>query len=124
MGEKQIGARQFQICARLIEGVLERTFVDGEQKIALLHDLPILELYLVQVPGYARTHLDRIDRDEPADIFVLVDDGALDGLGDRHLGRWRGGLFLGFTAAQKQRRQAEADEGSEDLWEWGHAVGR
>jgi hypothetical protein len=92
--------------ARLIKGVLKRAFVDGEQEIALLDYLAVLELHLVKIAGDARAHLDRIDRDESADIFVLVDDGAFEGLGDSNCRRWRRLLFLGLAAAQKQRREA------------------
>jgi hypothetical protein len=121
LGENHIGFRQLEIRPRLIEGVLERTFVDGEQEIPLLHDLAVLELHLVEVARHARTHLDRIDRDEPPDIFVLVDDGALDGLGDRYRRRWRGGLFLGFAAAHKGQRQANQDDRSDGAG-GGHTV--
>ena len=122
LGEHHIGLRQLQIRARLIKGVLERAFVDGEQEIALLHDLAVLEMHLVEVAGHARAHLDRIDRDEPADIFVLVDDGALDGLGDRHRRRWRRGLFLGLAAAHKERHQADQSDDSGGAKDGGHAV--
>ena len=107
LGEEHIGFSQFQICARLVKRILERALVDGEQQIALLDDLAVLEMHLVEVAGDARAHLDRIDRDEAPDILVLVDDGALDGLGDRHLRRWRRGLFLGLAAAEKQRHHAD-----------------
>ncbi len=63
--------------ARLVERVLERPPVDGEQEVALLHDLAVVEMHLVEIPRYPRTHLDRIDRDKAADILVLVDDAAL-----------------------------------------------
>ena len=69
-GEGQIGLRLRQIGARLIERVLERPLVDGEQQVALLDDLAILEMHAVEIAGDARAHLDRIDGDEAADIFV------------------------------------------------------
>ena len=44
-GKGEIGLRLHQIGARLIERVLERPLVDGEQQIALLDDLPVLEMH-------------------------------------------------------------------------------
>ena len=73
LGEGEVGSRLRQIGARLVERVLERPLVDGEQQVALLDHLPVLEMHLVEIAGDARAHLDRIDRDEAADIFVLVD---------------------------------------------------
>ena len=123
LGEHHIGLRQLEIRPRLIEGVLERTFVDGEKEIPLLHDLAVLELHLVEVARHARAHLNRIDRDEPADIFVPVDDGARDGLGHRYRRRWRRGLFLGLAAAHKEQRQADQSDRSEGAG-GGHTVAR
>ena len=69
-GEGQIGLRLRQIGARLIERVLERPLVDGEQQVALLDHLPVLEMHAVEIAGHARAHFDRIHRDKAADIFV------------------------------------------------------
>src|SRR6516164_7636932 len=62
-------------------------------------DLAVAEVDLIEVARYARAYLDDVHGDEAADIFVLVHDGALRGLGDRHL-RWRQRrLLLAFAAA-------------------------
>ena len=44
LGEGEIGARLRQIGARLLERVLERPLVDGEQQVALLDHLPVGEV--------------------------------------------------------------------------------
>ena len=74
LGEREIGLGLREIGARLIERVLERPLVDGEQQIALLDDLAVRKWTLASSPRHAGAHLDRIDRDEAADIFVLIDD--------------------------------------------------
>ena len=76
-GEGEIGARLREIGAHLVERDLERPVVDGEQEIALLHHLPVGEMNFREIAGDARAHLDGIDGDEAADIFVLVDHRAL-----------------------------------------------
>ena len=83
-GEGEIGLGLREIGARLVERVLERPLVDGEQQIALLDHLAVAEMHLVEIAGDARANLDRVHRDEAADIFVLIDDAALDRLRDRH----------------------------------------
>src|SRR6185312_17343351 len=75
--ECDVGFRLFQIRARLIDRVLERPLVDGEQEIALPDDLPILEIDAGEIARHARADFDGIDRDEAADIFVVIDDRAL-----------------------------------------------
>ena len=57
--EYHIGSSRLQIRARLVERVLERPLVDGEQQVALLHDLAVLEMHLVEIAGHPRAHLDR-----------------------------------------------------------------
>jgi hypothetical protein len=55
---------------------------------------------LRKVSGDSGAHLDRIDRYEPANIFVLIGDGVLDR--PRHSNGWRRrrrGLLLALTAA-------------------------
>src|SRR5262249_28491441 len=123
LGENDVRFRSLEIGAGLVEGVLERPLVDGEQQVALLHDLAVAEVDLIEVARYARAHLDDVHQDEAADIFVLIHDGALRGLGHRHL-RWRRRrLLLAFAAACKQARQGNRN-GSQD---WGrcrrHEVG-
>ena len=95
LGEGEIGFGLRQIGARLIERVLERPLVDGEQQIALLDDLPVLEMHAVEIAGDARAHLHRIDCGKAADIFVVIGDGSFDRLGDGDRRRRRcAGLLL------------------------------
>ena len=75
--------------------------------------LPVLEMHLLQVAGHAGPHLDDIDGDEAADIFVLVDDGALGRLGDRHGRRRRRGL-LGAASPQPARPERDDSSNAED----------
>ncbi len=106
-GEGEISLRLRQIGARLIQRVLERPAVDGEQQVALLDDLAVLEMDLVEVAGHARADFDRLHRDEAPDILVLIDDGALDGLRHRDGRRRRRGLLLWGLAASRQREHQE-----------------
>src|SRR5262249_26508268 len=77
----------------------------------------------IEGPRCAPAHLGDVHRDEASDIFVLVHDGALRGLGHRPLRRRRRRLLLAFAAACKQARQGNRN-GSQD---WGrcrrHEVG-
>ncbi len=121
-GESDVRLRGLEVGAGLVERVLERPLVDGEQEVALLHDLAVGEVDLVEIARYARAHLDHVDRDEAADIFVLIDDGALDRLGDRHLGRRRCCLLLALAATGKEGRKGD-QRGSQDSGGCRHEVG-
>ena len=68
---------------------------------------------LVEIARDAGAHLDRIHRDEAADIFVLIGDAALDRLGHRH-GRRGGGpppRRLALPAAGQDRREQDKGGG-------------
>jgi hypothetical protein len=69
----------------LSESNLERPAIDREQKVARLHHLAVLKMDGLQIAGNARPHLDRLDGDEAADIFVLVRNHLAGRLGDRDL---------------------------------------
>ena len=71
-GEGQVGLGLGEIGAGLRQRVLERPLVDGEQEIALLDHLAVTEMHLVEIAGDAGADLDRVDGDEPPDIFVEV----------------------------------------------------
>ena len=58
---------------------------------------------LFQIAGDTRANLDGIHRDEAADIFVQIDDAALDRLRHRHGGWRRSSLLLLALTARKQR---------------------
>ncbi len=74
LGVGQVGFRLRQAGAGLIERVLERPAVDGEEQLAFLDHLAVLEVDAVEIARNAGPHLDGIDGHEPADILVLVDD--------------------------------------------------
>ena len=104
LGESEIGARLSEIGAHLFERDLERPVVDDEQEVARCCHLAIGEMDFRQVSGHARAHLDRIDGDEAADIFVPVDDRALHRI--RHRYGWRRrrrALLLALTAPGQRR---------------------
>ena len=74
---------------------------------------------LVEIAGDAGAHLDRVDRDEAADIFVLVGDAALDRLGDRHGRRRRRAAALRLAlAAGRQHRRKQDKGGGEPRVRW------
>ena len=52
LGKRLVGLGLREVGARLIEGVLERALVDAEQQVALLDDLTIAEVDLLQIAGY------------------------------------------------------------------------
>ena len=118
LGEGEIGARLREIGAHLVERDLKRPVVDDEQEIALLHHLPVGEMDLGQVSGHARAHLDRVDGDEAADIFVLIDDRALHRLRHRHRRRRRAaGLLLApLTAPGEGQQRRDDQDGSRPAW--------
>ena len=66
-----------EIASRLVERGLERALVDGEQQVALLDHLAVGEMDGVEISRHPGTNLDGVDRDEPPDILVLIDDAAL-----------------------------------------------
>ena len=120
LGEDDIGLGLRQHGARLVERVLERPLVDGEQQVALVHQLAVLEMHAVEIAGDARAHLHGVHGDEAADIFVIVGDRLLHRLGHGHgRRRRRGGLLLLLLLAacrnqQGQRqRQGEAPRGAQ-----------
>ena len=109
-GEGEIGARLRQIGPHLLEHDLERPAVDGEQQIALLHHLAVDEMDRGEIAGQPRADLDRFHRGEAADIFVLVDHGALHRVGHGH-GRRRGGALLLLALAAAGERSGGHEDG-------------
>ena len=106
LGEGEIGLGLRQRSSGLRDGVLERPLVDGEQQIALLDHLAVAEMDLVEIARDAGANLDRIHRDEAADIFVLIGDAALDRLGHRHGRRGGGPPAGGWLCPQPARSGA------------------
>ena len=122
-GEGKIGARLRQVGVRLLERDLERPAVDGEQQVALLHQLAVLEMDFLQITRDPRPHLDRIDGDKAADIFVLIDNGLLHRPRHRHRGRRRRRFGLGFAALAGSNRQPERHQ-QENSRHAGGEIGR
>ena len=58
----------------LIEGCLVGALVDGEERVARLHDAAVRELDLVEVARDPRPDVDLVDRLEAADEVVRFDD--------------------------------------------------
>jgi hypothetical protein len=117
-GVRKIGLRLHKVCARLVERILERPLVYREQQIALLDDLPVLEMNLVEVTGNPRANLNRIDCGEAADIFVIVHDRALDRLcnGDRWRRRRTRMLLLLAAACDQSRNRQQHREFSRAIY--------
>jgi hypothetical protein len=94
--KREVGTGLRQIGPSLIKHDFERPAIDGEQEVAFLHHLAVSEMHALQVPRDAGANFDGIHGYEPSNIFVLIDDGTLDGQCHRHLrrrwralGRWR-----------------------------------
>ena len=114
--ESQVRLRLHHICARLVERVLERPLVDREKQIALFDELPVLEMQLVEITRYTRAHLHRIDGGETPDIFVIIEDGALDRLRYGHRRWWwPTTLLLPLSAARNESRNHERQRKSCDV---------
>jgi hypothetical protein len=113
-GVGQVRAREREVGTGLVDRVLERPLVDGEQEVALLDDLAVVEVHAIEIAGDARTHLDGVDRDETANVFVVIDDVALDRGRHRHGRRWRRGLrALALAAGGQHRRENHQDKRGE-----------
>jgi len=106
LGEREIGPRLRQACLRLRQRGLERPPVDGEQEVALAHDLAVAKVDGVEIARNARPHLYRLDRNEPADVLVLIRQQFADRLCHGHGGRGGGGrpsLRLALSAGGERR---------------------
>jgi hypothetical protein len=78
--------------------------------------LPVLEMQLVEITGHARAHFHRIDGGETPDIFVIIEDGALDRLRYGHRRWWwRTTLLLPLTTARDESRKRKRQRKSCDV---------
>src|SRR5581483_8614986 len=95
----------------LCEGRLERAPIDREQKVSLLHRLPVLEVDGIQVARDSGTHLHGIDGNEAADVFIPVGDQLLEWPSHGDLRRrWCGplrALRVALASNETERRQKE-----------------
>src|SRR4029078_1056586 len=100
--------RLHQIGARLVKRVLERPLVDRKKQVALLDQLTVLEMQLVEIARHAPANLHRIDGREATDIFIKVKNGALDRFCDRHSRWWWcTALLLSLSAARDETCKRE-----------------
>ena len=82
--------------SRLGQGRLIGPRIDDEEQLALAHDLTVTKVDRGQIARDARPDVDRVDRFEPADVVVPIDDLGLKRFGHRHdrRRRWRRLLLL------------------------------
>src|SRR5262249_14671586 len=93
-----------------IELGLIRTPINGEQQVALLHFLALLEGNLVEVAAHACADLDGLGRFKPASVFVPLNNLTLDRTDDRNGGRrWTRRLTL-VSATGEQRANRKREE--------------
>jgi hypothetical protein len=115
--------RAREIGARLIGRRLERALIDRHQKIAGLHKLTIGEMNFFEIAGNARADFNRVNSHEAADIFVEVDDLALDRGSDRHLRcGWCGRRPLAAGGKQKGQRNCGAEGRCRAVHGWALAM--
>jgi hypothetical protein len=92
--------------ARHLGGVGTR--IDGEQRIALVHQLALAEMHLHQGAGHARADVDRVRRFEAGGELIKLLHVALDHGGHRHrrrstAGAVRPALVMLATSGQRER---------------------
>src|SRR5262249_4809267 len=112
-GEGESGTGLRQLGLGLGEGGLEGTPVDAEQQVALVDELAIPEVNGVEITRDAGPHLDGVDGDEAADIFVPLGQHLTGGLGHGHLWGRRGralSALLVLLAAGKAGGEQEKHE--------------
>jgi hypothetical protein len=106
--------RQLEIALRPAQLRLVGARVDREQEVALSHQGALAKVDRLQVAADAGADLHGIDRLESCRVLVPVDELALHGARDGHLGRRR---FLGLLAAARcdgERRHAQRKIRAED----------
>ncbi|MND96309.1 hypothetical protein D3C80_885950 [compost metagenome] len=110
LGQGQLRLALGQLGAGRGQGRLGRARVEGEQQLALAHDVAVLEVHRLDVAADARPHVDRAGRLEAAGEFVPVDHLLRQRRGHRHRrrARRRGLLPLG-TAIKGGRHQDGRD---------------
>ena len=87
LGQRLLGLRGLQLCDALVEPDLERPRVDGEEQIALVHDLPVLERDRGQDAADLRPQFDAIHRGELAEKAAAGLHRPLQRQADGHLRR-------------------------------------
>ena len=109
--EVEIGAHNLRLVALeiglgLVEIGLEGPRVDDEEEIALLDQLPVLEMNLGEIAAHPCAHLDILDGSELPGVFVPFDDLALERVADRDGGRRRRALRQRpWRGEERERRE-------------------
>ncbi len=110
VGVLHLGGGRKQLGLGLLQRALERPRIDGEQQVALLDRLAVLEAHLVEVARDARPDLDGLGGIEAAGVLVPLDDLALRRLGHaddrrRRLNLLLRRLRLALIAASRKHRE-------------------
>ena len=100
--ELRFGARDIRLGA--FHGEFIGALIQREEQVALLHQLAVLEMDLLDETGDARAHFGRVDGFEAAGIFVPGSDA----LGDRLCHGHRNGLRLLRRGGQQRARTEPA----------------
>ena len=70
--KRKIGPSLRQVGLRLGKRGLERATIYGEEQVALLHQLTVLEVDGIEVARHPGAHFDGVDGDEAPNIFIMV----------------------------------------------------
>ena len=89
----------------------KRGGVEVEQRLPLLHDVAVLEVDLRDVPPHARTHLDGLERLQPAVVVVFVHQVADDRMGHGDAGRFFLFVSARFWAATGEGESCQQGQG-------------
>ena len=100
----QLGLRLPQIALRLHDRGRIGARVDFRENVALLHELPLLEIYFDNLSGNLRYNVDAVQRGNGSEgVYVLSD--ALAFRLDERCGGWRiRRLLFGFLLASERQR--------------------
>src|SRR4030095_144495 len=92
----------------------EWTLIDYRQEISLLDELTLFKMRRREIAADARADFDRLDRLQPPDVLIPLDDVHLDR--SRHTHGWRlSGLRRGVRLGAPARRKTDhADQRPQD----------
>ena len=84
LGEGRLGLGDLQLRTSLGERGLEGALIDGEEERTGLDDAALFEVNVLEIATDAGTDFDEIDRFEPADELIVLDNLADNGFGSGH----------------------------------------
>ncbi|MNC57129.1 hypothetical protein D3C75_1067700 [compost metagenome] len=90
-GEVDSGFRSSQLPGSPIHFSQEGTRIDGEQRITLFHQLPVLEMHRHDGAGHQWTNVDPVDGFKPTRVTLPLRDGLRDHSGNVDFSGWRFG---------------------------------